>query len=187
MRVITFFRTFPDELKRMYRLTKVRNRTDIVWDELIKLHKLLELNYGLYEKDKYLETSFGDEENGVLRFRHSVDNDRLLLSAFVLPEFDVDCTNDIMILSSHFNNIVAQGIVSVNIERRYVEYQYSGDLLRYLLYPSEIYADIQWHYLMAEECFRTFTEMINTKDEPVFAFAEFMKRMEQKDKTAKDS
>lgn len=187
MRVIGFFKSVPGELKRMYRLTKVRNRSEIVWDELIKLHKLLELNYGLYEKEKYLETSFGDNENGVLRFRHSVDNDRLLLSALILPEFEVDCINDVMILASHFNNLLTHGIVSINIENRYVEYQYSGDLLRYMLYPIEIYNDIQWHYSMAEECFQTYTEMINTRDEPVFAFAEFMKRMEKKDKTAKDS
>ena len=187
MRIIDIFRNIPDNLKRMYRLTKVSKRSEIVWDELIKLHKLLGLNYGLYEKDKYLETSFGDDENGVLRFRHSVDNNRLLLSALILPEFEVDCINDVMILASHFNNLLTRGIVSVNIEHRYVEFQYSGDLLRYMLYPIEIYTDIQWHYSMAEECFRTYTEMINTRDEPVFAFAEFMKRMEQKDKTPKDS
>jgi len=186
MRAIKFFRNIPGKLKRMYRLTK-RNRSEIVWNELIKLHKIFKWHFGLYENDKYLETIFEDEDNVVLKFHYSVNNDRLSLSALVLPEFDVDCTNDVMILSSHFNNLLTDGVVKVNIELSYVEYVYSGDLFRYLLYPTEIYTDILMHYSMTEECSRAFRTMINTSEEPVFVFAEFVKRIEQKkkDKTIK--
>ena len=182
MTAIDFFGNIPDELIRIYRLTKVRNRSDVVWNELIKLHKNLTWHFGQYENDKYLETIFEDEDNNLFTFHYSVDNQRLILSGLVLPGFDDECINDIMILSSHFNNLLTNGNIRVNIEHSYGEYILTGDLLRYLLYPAEIYVDILRHHSITEECFRTFTEMINTKDEPVFVFAEFVKRIEQKNK-----
>lgn len=179
MGIINFFRQLPVYSKRIYKLVKVKHRSEIVWKELIKLHKKENWNFGLYENEKYVRTTFIDENNNDLNFHYQVTDDNLVLRAVLISDFDEENTNNIMLLSSHLNSLLTFGMVRVNIKYNYVEFIYSGDLLRYMLYPGEIQSDIATHYRITKDCYWAFAHMAQSRDEPVFVIAELMKRKEE--------
>jgi hypothetical protein len=179
MEIINWFRKFPVFLKRIFKLLKVNHRSAIVWQELIKLHKKENWNFGLYENEKYVRTTFTDENNNDLSFHYQVTEDKLVLRSFIASDFNEDNTNDIMLLSSHFNSLLTFGMVRVNINNNYVEFIYQGDILTYMLYPGEIHRDIDTHFRITEDCYWAFAHMAKSGDEPVFVIAELLKRKEQ--------
>jgi hypothetical protein len=50
----------------------------------------------------------------------------------------------------------------------------SRDLISYSLYPGEIDSDTDTHYNLAKDCFWSFTNFIETVDNPVL-FSEFLR------------
>jgi hypothetical protein len=140
------------------------------------LHKKENWNFGVYENDKSIVTSFVDENDHVHKFQYVITEDRLLLRAIFINEFDVERTKDIMVLSSHLNSLLAFGIVRVNVMDNYVEVAFSENLLIYHLFPGEIHNDIATHFRITIDCYWAFTHLLNSGDDPVFVFAEFMKR-----------
>jgi hypothetical protein len=181
MRAINFFRIIPLYAERIYRLFKVKHRSEIVWKELIKLHKKQNWHFGQYDNEKYLLTSFADDNNNILKFYYEITADRLVFRVIILAEFNEECTNDIMLLSSHFNSLLNTGIVRVDIKNNLVEFVYSGDLLRYMLYPGEIHSDLDRHFQIAIDCYWAFTHLLNSGEEPVFIIDELIKRNNERD------
>lgn len=161
--------------KQVFSLFQINNCSNIVWKELITLIKKMKWDYSLYEKDKLIEISFTTEEGIVFEFKIVVSEDEMYFRSLIISEFNEDITNDMMVLASHFNNIFLSGVVKINTENNYVELYKTRDLLIYLLKPEEIYLDILRHYESSKECYRTFNNMINTGDEPVFIIADFVK------------
>ena len=45
-------------ISRMSRVLKVKNRTKIVWKELIKMHKKKNWHFGQFDNEKYIVTTF---------------------------------------------------------------------------------------------------------------------------------
>lgn len=161
---------------RIYRLFSVKHHSEIVWKELIKLHKQQKWSFGQYENEKLLKTTFVDDNNTVLPFHYQITDNKLILSALVLTQFDEESTNDIMLLASHLNNLLDFGVVKINIEENYVEFVYSEHLLVYVLYPGEIHSDLSIHYQIATECIWAYSHMLNNGEEPVFVISELLKR-----------
>jgi len=179
MAIINFFRKLPVFSKRIFKLLKVKHSSEIVWKELIKLHKKENWNFGLYENEKYIRTTFRDGNNNNLEFHYQVTDDKLVFRAVIVSDFSEDYTNDIMVLSSHLNSLLTFGMVRTNIKYNFVEFIYSGDLLRYMLYPGEIQSDIATHYRITKDGYWAFAHMAQSRDEPVFVIAELMKRQEE--------
>lgn len=180
MRATNFFRIIPVYAERIYRLFKVKHRSTIVWQELIKLHKKENWNFGQYDNEKYLLTSFADENNLVLKFQYGITDTKLVFRAIILNDFNEESTTDIMLLASHLNSLLTFGIVSVDINNNFVEFVYSGDLLVYLLYPGEIHTDIDTHFRATTDCYWAFAHLIDSGDDPVFVIAEFLKRNDKR-------
>jgi len=158
---------------------KIQNRSEIVWNELIKLNKKEGWHFGQYENEKCIETSFKINDGLVMKFQYSINENNLIFRAVILSEFNIDSTNDIMVLSSHFNGLLNRGIVRVDIKYNYVEYVYSGNLLLYLLFPEEIHFDIERHYNITKDCFWAYSTMLKSGDNPVFVIAELLERVEK--------
>lgn len=177
----SFQRNITTTFKRVYRLLKVKHASAIVWNDLIKMHKQAGWYFTIDEQDNIIVASLPDKDNGVLKVHFRIEGEKLLFIAFIVPEFDIERTNDIMVLSSHFNSLLKAGVVSVNLHHNFVKYTFFGDILRYLLYPDEIFEDLKLHFSITEECLQAFTSMLNTGDDPVFVVAEFMKRVEQEE------
>ena len=179
MKIVNMFRYIPVYSQRVYRLIRVNHRSDIVWKELIKLHKKENWHFGQYDNENYIRTTFADDNNNDLNFHYQVTNDKLVYRAVIAGDFNEDNTNDIMLLSSHLNSLLTFGMVRVNIKDNYVEFVYQGDLLVYMLYPGEIHTDIDRHFRITSDCSWAFTHLLKSGDEPVFVIAELLKRNEK--------
>ena len=94
-----------------------------------------------------------------------------------------DFTNDVLVLASHFNGLLNFGTVKVSVKYNYVEFIYSRDLLTYSLFPGEISSDTDIHFELTKDCFWSFTNLIETGDDPVFVFSELMRRNNKEDNT----
>ena len=177
MKIINPFRSIPVCVTRMYRVSKVENRPEIVWNELIKLHKKENWHFELDRYTKSILTTFIDKNKIIYSFQYVIRDDyNLTMRAFIIDEFDVERTKDLMILSSHLNSRLNFGIIRVNIRDNYIEFTFSENLLIYHLFPGEIHKDIVSHFQITENCYWAFTHLLNSGDDPVFVFAEFMKR-----------
>ena len=60
------------------------------------------------------------------------------------------------------------------------------DLIReeYLKFRSEIDSDMSTHFNYTKDCFWSFTNLIETGDDPVFVFSELMRRNNKEDDTS---
>jgi hypothetical protein len=157
-------------------LFKVKRRSNIVWKELIKLHKNENWKFGLYENERYLLTTFSTDEDVALQFMYEITDDSLVFRARVLFEFDEELTNDVMVLSSHFNSLLNNGSVRVDIKNNRVDFVNQGDLLTYMLYPTKIHHDLDRHFRITSDCFWAFRHMVSSGEEPVFVIAELIRR-----------
>jgi hypothetical protein len=173
------YRKIKFTFQRIYRLLDVKNASQYVWKELIQLHKNAGRNFGQFEKDKLIKMSFEVYETNRIDFNYSVNSGNLFYRATILNSFDEEITNDILVLASHFNGLLNFGIVKVSVKYNYVEFVYSRDVIIYSLFSGEIDSDTDTHYSLAKDCYWSFTNLIETGDDPVFVFSEFLRRKEE--------
>ena len=169
--------------KKIYRVLNEKKSSDVVWKELVALHKTSGWNYGQFDKENRIECSFKVDETNSIDFNYVVSYDKLIFRAIILTSFDEEKTNDVLVLASHFNGLMRFGVVKVNIEYNYVEYVYYGDLFMYSIFPGEIDSDMSTHFNYTKDCFWSFTNLIETGDDPVFVFSELMRRNSKEDDT----
>jgi hypothetical protein len=165
--------------QRIYRILNINKSADFVWKELIQHHKNAGRNFGQFEKEKLIKMSFEVYETNCIDFNYCVNSGNLIYNATILDSFDEEITNDILVLASHFNGLLNFGIVKVSVKYNYVELVYSRDVLTYSLFPGEIDSDTDTHYNLAKDCFWSFTNLIETGDDPVFIFSELLRRKEK--------
>jgi len=170
-------------IKRIYRLLNYKRTSHYVWKELIQYHKESGWNYGLFEQEKNIRCLFAINEQQSLNFSYTIKESSLNFNAIILHSFDEERTNDVMILASHFNNLLNYGVVRVNLSNNYIAYDCSVDLLLFSLYPSKIKSYSDMHYGLSLDCFWAFTKLIETGDDPVFIFSELMRNKENNDST----
>lgn len=183
---LVFFKyssSFAATNKRIYRLFNVKNRSIIVWKELIKLHKNENWYFGQFDNEKYLITTFNLNNQMNQKFRFEIIDNRLVIQTYVLESFDENKTTEIMILATHLNSLLNFGMVNVNTKHNYVEYFYNGDLVTYMLYPGEIFSDIRTHYNVTIDCLWAFNNLIETNEDPVFVISELLKRKNETNNT----
>lgn len=164
--------------QRIYRILNVKKSSHYVWVELIKFHKRAGWNFGQFDNDKRLTSSFKVDDTNYVDFNYKVSSGNLTFRSTILQSFDEEITNDILVLASHFNGLLSFGVVKVCIKYNYVEFVHSGDLLTYSLFPGEINSDTDTHFKLTKDCFWSFTNLIETGDDPVFVFSELLKRKE---------
>lgn len=170
--------------QRIYRILNSKKSTDFVWKELIKFHKSSGWNFGQFDNDKHIECAFKVDDTNYVNFNYVVSSGNLTFRATILQSFDEEITNDILVLASHFNGLLSFGVVKVSIKYNYVEFIYSRDLLTYSLFPGEINSDTETHFKLTKDCFWSFTNLIETGDDPVFVFSELLKRKEEESKNS---
>ena len=187
MNIIDLTRRINYLITRIYRVVNVKNQSEIVWQELVKLHKKEGWHFGQYDKEKFIETTFFFEDANIHRkFRYEVTQRKLIFKTELVPDFNVESTHDVMILASHFNSLLNFGVVRVDTTNRQVHYEYSNDLWLYFLYPGEILNEITRHYQITLDCFWAFTQLMESNDDPVFIIAELLKRQEEENKEQKN-
>ncbi|MBC7749830.1 MAG: hypothetical protein H7Z76_14870 [Methylotenera sp.] len=165
--------------QKIYRLLNVKNSAHYVWKELIDFHMKSGWKFGQFDNDKHIECSFPIDDANYVNCIYAVSSERLTFRSIILPSFDEEITNDILVLASHFNGLLTFGVVKVSIKYNYVEVVYSRDVLTYSLFPGEIESDTNTHFKLTKDCFWSFTNLIETGDDPVFVFSELLRRKEE--------
>lgn len=180
IRLLKYYYKFIGTIRKLYRFFNIKKRSKIVWEELIKMHKNQNWHFGQFDKEKYIITTFNLADKKDQKFRYEVTQNNLEYHTFILDSFDECKTTDIMVLASHFNSLLNFGKVIVNTKYNYVEFVHSGDLVIYMLFPSEIRSDLGVHYDITLDCFWAFSNLIESDDDPVFIISELLKRKDEK-------
>lgn len=160
----------------LYRSITIKKSAKYVWKELLKHHKNGEWRHGQY--DNYVECNFNVDDNNTLRFIYEVEDKGLTFRSFILVDFDDEISTQLMILASHFNNLLSFGVVQVNLKYHYVEFSYTRDLFVYSFFPGTIENDTLRHFNLTKNIFWAFNELLSSGEEPVFIFSELLRRME---------
>jgi hypothetical protein len=168
-------------LKRIYRLTLSNEKQEsLVWKELKKLHKDAEWDSGIYEKDKTIETVFKISEINVTTFYYMIYDGCYHCRVKILEDFNSEFTTDLFILAAHFNNILNNGVVVVNVHNNFVEYHQKRELLTPLLFPGEIYGQLINHNKISKDIFGAFQRLIYEQEAPAIIIADLLKKNENK-------
>jgi len=170
-------------LQRIYRLAlSFKKQEELVWKELKKLHADADWKHGVYEKEKYIETIFelGKEQGGA--FYYMIYDGSFHCRVKILEDYPIELTTDLFILAAHFNNLLNNGVVIVNVQSRYVEYHQKRDLLIPLLYTSETYGQLMRHYNTSNDIYAAFQRLIIEQEAPAIIIADLLKKNEANDK-----
>ena len=166
-------------LKRIYRLAlSYKKQEEIVWSDLKKLHAATEWKYGVYEKEKYIETLFEISNGKAGRFFYMIYDGRFHCRVKILEEFSVDLTSDIFILTTHFNNLLTNGVVLVNVNNNYVEYHQKREWLIPLLYTHETYGQLNNHFNLSKDIYTAFQRLVDGQEAPAIIIADLLKEKE---------
>jgi hypothetical protein len=170
-------------LQRIYRLAlSFKKQEELVWKELKKLHADADWKHGVYEKEKYIETIFelGKKQGGA--FYYMIYDGSFHCRVKILEDYPIELTTDLFILAAHFNNLLNNGVVIVNVQSRYVEYHQKRDLLIPLLYTSETYGQLMRHYNTSNDIYAAFQRLIIEQEAPAIIIADLLKENEANDK-----
>jgi hypothetical protein len=170
-------------LQQVFRLAlSFKKQEEIVWKELKKLHADADWKHGVYEKEKYIETIFelGKEQGGA--FYYMIYDGSFHCRVKILENYPTELTTDLFILAAHFNNLLNNGVVIVNVQNCYVEYHQKRDLLIPLLYTSETYGQLMRHYKTSKDIYSAFQRLIIEQEAPAIIIADLLKENEAKDR-----
>ena len=173
-------------LQRIYRLTlNFKKQEELVWEELKKLHADAEWKHGIYERDKYIETGFeiSKEQGGI--FNYMIYDGCFHCRVKILEDYPTELTTDLFILAAHFNNLLNNGVVIVNVNGHYVEYHQKRDLLIPLLYNSEIHGQLNRHYKTSKDIYSAFQRLVIEQEAPAIIIADLLKDNDAKDEETK--
>jgi hypothetical protein len=174
-----YYKVLKLSFKKIYRVLNVKKRSKIVWEELVKMHKNEKWYFVQFDYDKTISTKFFLKEEKEQEFRYEVTQQNLKFQTFILVSFDENKTKNIMVLASHLNSLLNFGKINVNTKYNYVDFTFSGDLITYMLFPSEIKSDLVDHYDITLDCLWAFSNLIDTNEDPVFVISNLLKRKDE--------
>ena len=163
-------------LQRIFRLTlSFKKQEELVWKELKKLHTDAEWKSGVYEKEKHIETIFEICKEKGAAFYYIISDGSFHCRVKILEDYPTELTTDLFILAAHFNNLLNNGVVTVNINSHYVEYHQKRDLLIPLLYNSEIHGQLTRHYTTSKDIYSAFQRLVIEQEAPAIIIADLLK------------
>lgn len=167
--------------KKVYRITAgCKHFKKFVWQELLHIHKVNNWRHGVFEANSYVETFFSITEDTNASYYYILHENYLNCRVDVIKDFAVEITTDIFILAAHFNNLIQNGIVVVNVESRNVQYHAKADTTLLSLYPGVIYSLIKNHFDVSKDVKWAFDKMIAENEEPALIMADFIKMVNEK-------
>jgi hypothetical protein len=170
--------------QRVYRLTlSPKKQQDVVWNDLIKLHKEANWKSGVFEKDKYIETTFTFKKGKYGTFYYMIYDGFFHCKVKILETFPLELTTDLFVLAAHFNNLLNEGVVIVNTESQYVEFYLKKDLLINLLYSGELYNQLIKHYDISKDIYAAYQRLIIEQEAPAIIIADLLREKEEDKKS----
>jgi hypothetical protein len=164
-------------LEVFYNLCRDHKRfINIVWERLKKYHLDGNFNSGFYEADKRVESYFKMSENVVLRFFYEVAEGKLKCRGRVLETFDSELTTELFVLATHFNNLLRKGKIIVDPDNLYVDLLLETDLAMIIIYPGELYREIENHFKFTKDVHWAFSQLVEEGEEPAIIIADLLKK-----------
>jgi hypothetical protein len=143
-----------------------------------KLHAGTDWRSGVYEKQRYVETIFTLEEGEYATFYYMLYGGRYHCRVKVLEDFPEELATDVFILASHMNDVLNNGIVTVNAADRYVEFYQKRDLLVPLIYANDIYDQLIRHYNTSKDIYSAFKRLVIEQEAPAIIIADLLKKID---------
>jgi hypothetical protein len=169
-------------LQQIYRLAlSFRKQEELVWKELKSLHANADWRHGIYEKEKFIETVFELGKDQGTSFYYLIYDGSYHCRVKILEDYPTELTTDLFILAAHFNNLLNNGVVIVNVNSNYVEYHQKRDLLIPLLYNGEIRGQLTRHYNTSKDIYTAFQRLVIEQEAPAIIIADLLKENETKD------
>ena len=173
-------------LTHIYRLSVSHSKQeDLVWKDLKKVCAGLKWKYGIYEKEKYIEVVFEIDNDKGRRFFYLISEDYFHCTVNILEGFHEELTTDLFILAAHFNNLLSNGIVTINVEKQTVEYSTKSHILIPLLYNGETYNDLLRHYNTSKDIYWAFQKLIDENEAPAIVIADLLNKIKEEEKNKK--
>jgi hypothetical protein len=158
-----------------------------VWNELNRLHKENNWRCGVFETDQNVDTLFQIEENQEASYRYRIDKGELHFNVGVLYSYPTECTTDLFVLASHFNNLLSFGKVVVEVHRRNVYFSYQNELSLYAVYPEKIDHHISRHFHISRDVYWAFQKYLSEREEPVIIISEALNRQENRQENTENN
>lgn len=167
--------------KQCYRLQLSQTKKELaVWKDIKKFFNSTGFNVGVHEKKKYVELHFRTEEKATLSFYVQTNDEFLNYNATIISPYPQGITEDLFILSAHFNNLFRYGTVIVDVNAKEVEYVVKIDLHNILLNPEKIELFFQMHYNSSEDVLHAFNRLIQEGEAPAIIIADLLKERENR-------
>jgi hypothetical protein len=170
-------------LRMCYLLTlNADKQEEALWKEMKKFHLLQDYHSGIYEKQRTISTTFKLSDNESEAFSYSLAFGHYYCNVRLIHNYPEELSPEIFILTTHLNNLLTEGGVSVDTGEQYVEYTIRKDILVTLLYPGLIYERMNRHYLVAGRLHQAFIRLINKNEAPALIVADFLKNLKKEEK-----
>jgi hypothetical protein len=166
---------------RLFRLAfKSKQMEKVVWEDLKKMHIDADWKSGVYEREKYLETTFKISEDKLEQYFYMVDDSAYHCRVRVLDDFPVHLTTDLFILAAHFNNLLKNGVVIVHVNARYVEYHLKQQVVIPFLYSDELYFQLLMHHETSKDIYHSYQRLVIEQEAPAIIIADLLAAREEK-------
>jgi hypothetical protein len=145
-----------------------------VWDKLIRLHADNHWRHGVYEQEKYIESTFQIAENTDAFYRYILAEEDVHFESCILHSFPQEITTDLFVLAAHFNNLLTFGKVVVDVNRQIVLFTHQNEASFYAVYPVKIEYHLSRHYHISKDIYWAFQKLLTEQEEPAFIIAELI-------------
>jgi hypothetical protein len=163
--------------QKVYRITiSYKKYEEIVWSDLKKLHNDANWRYGVFESDKRIEAVFEIGDKIGTTYYYMVYDGQYHCRVKVIENFDPELTTELFILAAHFNNLLNNGVVAVNVQSGFVEYHTKSEYIVNIIYPGELHAQLLNHFNISKDIFWAFNKLVHENEEPTLIIADLMKK-----------
>jgi hypothetical protein len=164
-------------LIRIYRLTFAsKKHKEVVWKDLKIMFSSLGCKHGIYEREKYIETSFLIGEDVIADYYYLIYEDYFHCRVDVLKDYPEDLVTELFILSTHLNNILNIGVVVVDVKENAVLYYEKKPLLVPFLYNGNLHAQLSGHYKTSKDIYAAFHRLVQENEAPAIIIADLLSK-----------
>ena len=169
---------------RIYRLSLSPEKQEVlVWEDLKKLHALAGWRYGVYENEKYVETVFEIADEKPTTYFYIIFEGYYHCRVAILENYPEELTTELFVLATHFNNLLKNGGVLINVESQSIEYNLKREILIPLLYPGEIHEQLVGHFGASKDIYWACQRLIEENEAPAIIIADLL-RMKETEETS---
>lgn len=170
-----FYNRIRFYLNRLYRVSvSFKKQEELVWKDIKKIHQESEWRFGIYERERYVETAFSITDDYHEKYYYMLHDNHYQCRVRFMHQFPSDLTTDMFVLATHFNNVLKNGVVVVNPTDQYVEYQQRLNILVPLLYSGEIHSLLIDHYNTSRDIYTAFQRLVLEGEAPAIIIADLL-------------